>query len=118
MDGLLMVARWLHKWNIVVVPMAQWKAMNKEMEIYKATISSNFIPITSTSTQEFQDDTPPRKDDKLPPCPFCKGKPTLIEPTGIKGYFPDTIPHVTCKNEECELTDWIPIDHWIHGRQP
>ncbi len=41
-------------------------------------------------------------------CPFCEGKATLIKKED--SYWPRDM--VTCKNEECELTDWIPYDDW------
>ena len=50
--------------------------------------------------------------ERILDCPFCNGEPRLIEPTEIEGYFPDEMPHVTCPDESCELTDWIPIDDW------
>ena len=52
------------------------------------------------------------KHKKLLPCPFCGGgDPDLIKPI-VSGRHPTYIYQVRCKNENCELGNWIPIDNW------
>ena len=48
--------------------------------------------------------------ERILECPFCNGYPTIIEST--EGSFPEEMPYVTCYDESCDFSDWIPIDDW------